>query len=159
MIIAVDTETQGLNARRFLMGSIVKTKGREEVFYSKEKMYKRIIELGEQERKRGKLLTVYAHNHLYDYIAYSNLHDKKNHFYSERPFIVTHIDNNKEVVKFLDSLSIFKMSLEEAGKILGYQKTITPEKLKQDTHQKYTKEEWEEIKEYMLQDTRKCYGS
>ena len=65
MIIAIDTETQGLDCRKFIMGCLVTETGNTEVFAKKEDMWYRIVQLGIAEAKKGKVLYVYGHNHNY----------------------------------------------------------------------------------------------
>lgn len=63
MIITLDCETQGLDATKFITGCIMKENGSKKHYYTKRKMWEAILELGEKEHKRKKVLNVYAHNH------------------------------------------------------------------------------------------------
>lgn len=139
MIASVDIETEGLDARKFVCGTVVKDSSETAmVFKDKKLMWEYIKELGEKQRKRGKVLNLYAHNHAYDYYGYADLRDKRNVIYADRPFIVTrkgkyvHKERLKEleVIKFLDTWAIFKMSLAQLGEMIGIPKEDTPEELK-----------------------------
>jgi len=55
MIIAVDTETKGLDCTKFVAGCIVTERNSEaEVFTEKEDLWNRILELGYKARERGR---------------------------------------------------------------------------------------------------------
>ena len=73
MIIAVDIETRGLDARKFLMACLIKDSGKKKFFYDKSDLWEYIIELGKKEMRRGKALTVYSHNAQFDFYGYANI--------------------------------------------------------------------------------------
>ena len=122
MIIAVDCETQGLDARKFLQGCVIKENRQNKIFYEKEKMWNYIKELARKERKRGKVLNIYAHNHEYDFYSYTDPTEKGIIIHNTKPFIATYKENGKDLIKFLDTHGIYKMSLEKAGKLIGEKK-------------------------------------
>lgn len=151
MFIAVDVETQGLDARKFLMGSLVKESGRKEVFYNKKDLWNYIIELGKKERQRGKVLTVYSHNAQYDFYSYADLSDIHLKFYNFKPFICSYIEDEKEIIKFLDSMALFRMSLESLGNIIGFKKMDMPNAFKEG--RKISKWELRKYKDYCIRDS------
>ena len=152
MIIAVDCETQGLDASKFVQGCLIKESGKTEIFYNKNIMWQYIKELAKKERKRQRILTIYAHNHEYDFYAYANLNDKGFTIHCTRPFIATYSENGQEMIKFLDTLGIYKMSLSKAGKLINQHKLDTPEFFK--TGEPITKQQLIENEEYIKQDTK-----
>lgn len=130
MIIAVDIETKGLDATKFIMGCIVKEGHKKpEIFHKKEHMWNRIIEMGKAQRKKNKCLNVYAHNHNYDFHGYANLTDSNIKYFSMKPFICGYTIDNKECIKFLDTLSIFKTNLKSLGTMVGHEKLEMPKEL------------------------------
>lgn len=151
MIIAVDTETRGLDTRKFVCGSLVTEAGGSEVFMSRTEMFNRIIEIIEKEKKRGKKTYVYAHNHEYDWYVYArdNWEKKGIQYLNFKPFIAIY----KESGYFLDSYSLFRMSLDNLGKMIGVPKGVTHSKLFSD-EEDINKEEMEEIIRYCVQDAR-----
>ena len=77
MICAIDIETKGLDATKFVLGTLWKDNcNKPEVFFEKEKLWNRLIELGKKEKARKRLLSVYAHNHQFDFYGYANLEEK-----------------------------------------------------------------------------------
>jgi len=129
MIISVDIETCGLDATKFIMGCLIKENGVKEVFYKKEDMWNYIIELGKKEAKRKKVLNVYAHNHSFDFHGYADLNDPKIVWFCMRPFIAAYKHEGREIIKFLDSLAIFRMNLKSVGELIELPKLDTPEEL------------------------------
>lgn len=139
MIIGVDIETEGLDATKFICGSIVNENGKKEFFTDRKSMWERILEMGEAERKRKRRLHVYGHNGQYDYYGYANLKDTEVTIESLNPMIITRGDR-KEII-FLDSSAIFKMELKELGESIGLKKMEMPKSRKP-----------EELKEYNIRD-------
>lgn len=129
MICIIDIETEGLDATKFVMGCLLKESGKYIIFHDKKELWNHVLELGRKEQKRKKQLTVYSHNANYDFSGYANLMDKNIRYYSIRPFIAEYAENNRVMVKFLDSMGIFKMSLKKLGKIIGLEKIETPKEL------------------------------
>lgn len=130
MIIAIDTETKGLDARpeSFVYGCIAKESSKEIKGFTKASdMLTEIIKLGEKEADRGKGLQVYAHNHYYDYLTYAGSF-KGPIVRWERPFIAEYKN-----IKFLDSWGIFRTSLEQVGKLINYPKFDMPDSLLTET--------------------------
>ncbi len=87
MIIGVDIETQGLDATKFILGSVVRDDGKEKVFLKKEEMKKYILDLGESQKRQGKTLTVLGFNHQYDFYGYMGVETKGLQIYCTEPFI------------------------------------------------------------------------
>ena len=145
MIIGLDIETQGLDATKFILGTVwLENRKKGKVFYNKSELYKYVIDLGIKEAKRGKMLNVYSHNASYDTAGYVDLFDKHLIFFSNRPFIWAYrlsvdeclelnIKNEqkqpKEIIKFLDTVAIFKMPLKKLGQIINLPKLNTPPEL------------------------------
>lgn len=151
--IAVDVETRGLNTQNFIIGCAIKEGSQEEkYFYKKEDLWNYLLEQGHKAKKRNKNLNVYSHNAQYDFYSYAPLFDKNIKWFCHRPFIVSYNENNKELIKFLDTMNIYRMSLASAGELVGYNKMETPEFLKSETHIP-TKKEIESIKPYLKRDT------
>lgn len=156
MNIAIDVETQGLDCTKFILGCIVKENCKKaEFFTDKNELWKRVIKIGESEAKRKRVLNVYSHNASYDFYSYADLKSKNLEWFCHRPFIVTYKEERKEIIKFLDSWAIFKMPLEELGKIIGIPKLKMPEKLIKE-EEKYEFWEIEEMKRYCERDARIC---
>jgi len=155
MIIGIDIETWGLDARKFLCGCIVKDNAEKaEVFLKKEDLWNRVLELMQKQQDRKKSLCIYSHNAAYDTAGYINLLDKNLKFFSHRPFIWAYTDEHKkEICKFLDTMSIYPMSLEAVGELIGHEKMNMPEGLLEE-EQSLSKKELETIIEYMVNDTR-----
>ena len=154
MIIAVDIETRGLDARKFLMACLIKDSGKKKFFYDKSDLWEYIIELGKKEMRRGKVLTVYSHNAQFDFYGYANIKDPNIHYFCLRPFIAEYMINKIPRIYFLDSMGIFKMSLKKMGEIIGIPKMeMTPDLL--DENKKWTKKELKEkVAKYVENDTK-----
>lgn len=149
MIIGIDCETQGLEGD-YILGAIAFENGKKtEKFYDRTEQWRRILEIGEKEARRGKNTYVYGHNVQFDLekIAKEAVYDKEMTYYALNPFIA-----ERGTIQFLDLYSIFKMSLEEVGKIVGKKKGKTHPKLLKSKQQKYSKEELLEIMEYCKRD-------
>jgi len=160
LIIAIDIESAGLDATKFIMGCLMKQGCKKpEFFYSKEALWKRVLALGKAESKRGKVLNVYSHNAQYDFYAYADLKDKHLKFYSDRPFIVAYQDDFKrESIMFLDTMSIFRMSLKRLGDMIGLEKMEMPNELMQDSVD-VTDELKKKMEIYCKRDTDICLKS
>lgn len=174
--IAIDIETQGLNAKNFIMGSIVKDNTKKPiVFYDKVEMWNYIIKLGIETAKRKKTLNVYAHNIKFDSAGIFNFSDNHLKIISNNPFIWSYelnddecIKNNikpsvesekKEIIKFLDTYSIFPMNLKELGDMIDYPKLEIPEKLIKNNNEKYNSKELKEMEIYNINDSMICLKS
>lgn len=172
MIIAIDTETKGLDATQYVLGCLIKEgKAKPEIYLNKEDLWKRVLNLAYSEAKRGKNLNVYSHNAQYDTAVYVNLEDPHLIFFSNKPFIwgykisirecieygipFTKTDEKregKEIIKFLDTMAIFKGSLSKIGEMLNYPKMEIPEYLKEGEFN-ITEAKIKEITPYLIRDT------
>ena len=177
MITAVDIETEGLDATKFIMGSFV-IQGKKKAFvtWDKEELWKEILVRGFSEAKRNKVLYVYAHNHAFDSAGYINLYDNNIVHLSNRPFIWTYrlskqmcemsgipINKNakyKEIIKFLDTFNIYKMSLKKVGELVGMEKWETPSELLGEMTvnnvKNLSKKKKNEIEKYCVRDAQIC---
>lgn len=150
MLAVVDIETKGLDARKFVTACLIKENGKKKHFYSKEDLWKYIIDLGEREMKRKKVLNLYAHNHEYDFYGYADLEDENLEFFSFRPFIANYSINGKKAINFLDSMAIFKMSLKKLGDMIGMPKKDLPEEFL--NAERITKKRIKELAPYVERD-------
>lgn len=159
MIIAVDVETQGLDCTKFVCGCLMKENSeKHEMYYTKESLWNRIKELGQSELNRGKMLNVYSHNAIYDFYAYAPLDDPNIKWFSTTPFICSYKINERESIKFLDTMALFKGSLKKLGNAIVLEKLEMPKELyKKET--KITKELLREIEPYVKRDTEICLNS
>lgn len=134
MIIAVDVETQGLNTKNFLVGCLMTDqKAAPEFYYNKESLWDRIVELAIKEQKRHRATSVYSHNAQFDFYAYAPYMSKNMTYFSQRPFIAAFRLNGKEIIKFLDTMSLYpRMSLKVVGDIIGIPKLEMPGDLKSE---------------------------
>lgn len=155
IIAALDTETQGLGGKFILACVKTDTNKKTLTFHNKNKLWNWIIQTGTKEAKRGKVLSVYAHNHSYDFYQYANLNDPNIKMFSEQPFIYAYCQNNKEIIKFLDTMALMRMSLQKVGETIGTPKKEMPTKLMKEKG-KYTKQELKEIQQYCENDTNIC---
>ena len=110
------------------------------------------------------MLTIYSHNASFDTAGYIPVTDPHLTFFSHQPFIWGYKLNEKEckelgiksygkgreIIKFLDTMSIWRMPLSEIGEKLGYKKSETPEYLIEGREP--TKEEYEETLLYLDRD-------
>jgi hypothetical protein len=160
IICSVDVETQGLNASKFLTGCLIRSDmpDKPEIYDNKNLLWGRILQLGMMEARKGHTLSVYAHNHSYDFYAYANLKDPNIKWFCHQPFIQGYTaevkGKQREIIKFLDTYAIYKMSLARMAELNGMKKYETPEKLKSDEKNVYNKNELTEINYYMAQDAR-----
>lgn len=149
MIIAVDVETRGLDATKYVLGCLItENKSKPEIYDKSVNLWNRVIEIGLSEARRGKTTNVYSHNAQYDTASYVDLVDKHLIFYSNRPFIwgyrisIKECKQNKikfskteeekgykEIIRFLDTMSIYNTSLKEIGLMIGIEKIETPKEL------------------------------
>lgn len=150
MLAVVDIETRGLDARNFVTACLIKENGKKKHFYSKEELWKYILELGRKEMKRKKVLNLYAHNHEYDFYGYADLTDTSLQFFSFRPFIANYTIDGKKAINFLDSFAIFKMSLKKLGEMVGLEKLDTPEEF--INAERLTKKRIMELRPYVERD-------
>lgn len=119
----MDIETEGLDATKFVLGSIARD-GNTTVFTDKNEMWNTILALGAKEKKRGHNLYVYGHNHEYDFYGYADKKSKKLTYVSLNPFMVI-LDN----IHFYDTWALSRMPLKDVGKAVGLQKMEMPEQL------------------------------
>lgn len=82
-------------------------------------MWNYIIKKGKTEEKRGKVLYLYAHNAKYDFYSYANISDKHIRIYNHDPFIASYRNNGKEIIKFLDTMALWRTSLKNIGDTIG----------------------------------------
>ena len=130
MRIVVDIETAGLDAQKFLMACLwIEGRKKPEFYKTKNKLWKRIKDLGRAESKRNKILSVYSHYAQYDTAGYIDLNEEGLKFISNYPFIWTWSEGNKEMIKFLDSMGIFSFSLKKLGEMIGLPKKEMPKEL------------------------------
>jgi len=158
MIITLDCETQSLNAQHFLMGVLYFENGKYETFRSKHLLYDRLLDIITRENKRHKKVTIYGHNLQYDYIAIGAHLDYHNIIYSDSPFIADHVTfeangYKTEHAKWIDTIGLWRGSLEELGKAIGEPKMPTPEWLTLDTYSP-TSSELSDAETYMIHDAR-----
>lgn len=133
MNIGIDIETRGLDATKFICGAIVRNEGKiKEFFVDKNVMWKRIIELGIKESRRKSVLNVYGHNMQFDMAGICDFDDPNMIYFCNRPFIWAYKYNGKQIIKFLDTYSIFDMNLDKLGKLIGLEKLEMPEELKDE---------------------------
>lgn len=151
MIIAIDTETEGLDCTKYIVGCIIKETqpNKPEIYWNKKELWGRILELGNKLAKHNKVLKVYAHNHIYDFYAYADILDKNIVYHCTRPFITSYLIDGKQKIKFLDTMAIYRMSLKKAGELIGLKKKETPKELL--TGGKINKEE---TLKYLIRDTK-----
>jgi len=150
-ILALDTETSGLNAQKFLMGCAMKDNEKPLFFDHKEEMLAYLVKEAEKEEKRGHCIHVYAHNHEYDWYSYGNTKDKDVRYLSFSPFIA-----RRRNMWLLDTVAIAKAPLSECATWLGLKKGETPQELKDgiaydDFHADF--ELKNRTKQYCAQDT------
>lgn len=139
MIITTDTETYEkrrdgyyypkLGANNYTIGVIYYENGTSESFTNKEDHWKRIKELTIQESKKNKPLYIYAHNHQYDLIAYAGKQPILNNeinIICEKPLLA----KMSQKTYLLDTLSFFRLTLEEIGQLIKEPKGKMPKKIK-----------------------------
>lgn len=141
MIIAVDIETYVkeeetykaiLNSNKFYCGVITYENLKSEIYYNKNELWWKIINLGLECAKKGSVLNVYAHNHAYDFYGYANWKDKNIRYRCDNPFIAGYVNNEgKEIIKFLDTMGIHKTSLKKIGELIGLEKLELPLEFKE----------------------------
>ena len=167
MLMAIDVETRGLDCTKYLTGCIIKEgKKTPEIYRNKKELWNQIIKTGITCAKKGRILNVYSHNAQYDTAAYANLKDKNLIFFSNSPFIWAYkLDKKecdelgircpgkyKEIIKFLDTFAIFRMSLKKVGELIGLTKFETP--LETLEKEDITEFEMARIEEYMAKRDR-----
>lgn len=150
-IATIDVETSGLDAtgNKFILGVLYFSNSENYTFTKKEQLWNKIIEEGKKEHARKRVLTVYGHNIAYDIWNIIPRTDKRIKFYSDRPLIMEYIDTDNKIV-FLDTMNLFKMSLEKAGQIIGTNKGNIPIELLGDESPKNLNR----IKGYCIQDCK-----
>lgn len=170
MIATLDIETLGLNAQAYVIGCLYYN-NKPHFYNTPQELYTAVIKLGIKSARAGSVLTLYSHNAAYDTAGYINIEDKHLHFFSHQPFIWEyrltkqeynqhHINcpkTSKAIIKFLDTMSIYKMSLEKIGTMLNLPKGKTPTCLIEARTP--TPQELEEIKTYLEQDCHINYST
>lgn len=132
---AIDIETSGLDARKFLFGVAVwnekdgdEIKVERKIFYSRYEMADFIT----QKRFRGYIW--WGHNlGAYDLMALFGNYMLRKEFkviFNKSRFIKAVYQRGKDRVYFMDSLNIFSVPLEKLGRDIGYSKEKTPDWLK-----------------------------
>ncbi len=150
MIISFDTETRGLDATKFILGSIVKQNMKNETFTNKAKMYQRIKEMAKTEERKSHNLYIYGFNARYD--TYAIIPPEDLIEINDSPYIAM-IKNHKNI-RIFDMSKLFtnKENLATLGKRIGYEKSETPEKL-YDENSIITFEELQKIRQYCIRDS------
>ena len=138
MIISTDIETYErredgylypiLDANQYCIGVVLRETGISKTFYDPKEHLKEILELGERMNKRKEKLYVYGHNHLYDFIGYGKELIFKKELKKIREYPLLFIMDN---IYFLDTMSFYRMSLEDMGKQIGMKKGIMPERVEE----------------------------
>lgn len=123
----LDIETQGLDARKFVLGMIITEDNREKSFTSSRNMREWIFNDIEIQLRNKKRVYYYAHNHEFDFYGYIGdmVFDKDMKIYTTNPLIACY----KSKAWFLDSMAFYRMSLKKVGDIIGLEKMNTPESL------------------------------
>lgn len=133
MIIAIDIETKGLDATKYITGCLVKEgKQKPEIYRQPKQLWNRVIELGIKEAKRNKLLNVYSHNAQYDTAGYVDIKDKHLKFFSNNPFIWSYSLSNKEMKQ---------LGIEIPTQTITFTNNIDLDKWKQKNKQRIITEE------------------
>lgn len=138
MIITLDVETYKWNEKKkmyvpgfdypALITDTCDENMNHRTFENNNKLWEYLIMKGKKEKKFKRLLTVYAHNAQFDFYKIITERYMKNiTIHSNRPFIASYMIDGKEVIKFLDTMGIFSMSLKKVGKIVGLNKKEMPE--------------------------------
>lgn len=156
-IITIDCETKGLDARHeaFLMGCITDENYKHIVFYKWEELWEKILELSKKAQEQKKTLNIYGHNlGGFDFWSCCDWKDKRLIYFSERPFIATLKEDNKEQAKFLDTHSIFRMPLKKLGELVNLPKLETP--LDFTEGKEITKDQLRNYVPYMVRDSEIC---
>ena len=113
MNIAIDIETEGLDATKYILGAIAFERKKPEVYHTKEELWNRVLELKERCKKQNQILKIYHHNANFDTAGYVDYTDKHIEIYSTRPYIMSYKEERKEKAKFLDTYNLYKTSLKK----------------------------------------------
>ena len=124
-ILALDTETSGLNAKEFRLGCVMREDEVPHIFTDKIKMLDFVKNEAKKEKKRGHNTFNYAHNMEYDAYAFTDLKDKQTKYISFRPFIAI-----RKNLWMLDTVAITRAPLSEVATWVGMEKMETPQELK-----------------------------
>lgn len=169
MIIAIDTETQGLDCTKFILGAICFEDETYEIYTNREKMAKRIIDIIEKWARKGEKTKIYAHNMEYDfYTIFRGIWKDFSYISYPEPFIVMYKCPGKVKDKrtgkretkesyfgsFHSTTDIFTMSLRRMGEITGLPKKEIPETLLQERREprEISYEESQRIADYCRND-------
>ena len=154
-----------LNTREFVLGGLKKDTAGYHEFTSKKEMSDYIIkDIIDGYKKGGEKTYYYGHSMAYDfYGTFADYLDKgeiifldndyKIQCFSLYPFIAYFIERktNKTIGFFLDSMSFYRCSLDEVGKMIGLPKLEMPETIKNISElSEYLKRDCEVVMEGML---------
>lgn len=116
------------NCNAFTIGCL-SVKGKKELFYNKEEMRKRMLEIARKEAKEGRRTYYYAHYGFYDFLAVfkQDLLKGEIRLIREQPIIAEY---EKERIQFLDTSALMNMRLAEAGEKLGIKKLEMPKEIR-----------------------------
>lgn len=171
-IIAIDTETRGLDCTKFVMGSVYDGK-KCESFWDREKMARYLLSIIKFNAKIGKKTRIYAHNMEYDfYTVFQDMWREFKIVSYPNPFIAVYEtkgwvhDRKTGQMKritgtfgnFHSTTDIFPMSLARLGMITGREKKEIPEELLEGDKE-FDWQEMNKIREYCENDTRIVYDS
>lgn len=127
MIIAIDTETQGLDTRKFVIGCAIQDNLKETYFETYKEMENWLINMIDTNKKYKKKTYIYAHNMEFDLYACmkDRLLDEKMNVLRWSPTLAIYNENGY----FLDSYAFYRMNLARVGEIVELPKLETPEEL------------------------------
>lgn len=162
VIYALDTETYEWNENKqvykpdlnynSLFTVVTDEKYNSITFMKNEGLWEWLIKKGKEHKNNKNLMTVYGHNMQFDFYKIINKKYMKNiKIFSNKPFIASYYENNKEVIKFLDSMGLFRMALKDIGEILEFNKTEIPTNIL-NNKSKFVQESI--INEYCKNDTK-----
>lgn len=164
MIIAIDTETEGLDARKFILGCVYDGR-RPRFFDEKSSMWDFILSLGAREKARGHNLYVYSHNHEFDMYSYGDYSSKSLRYVSFNPFICFYSDSpsdpkTRPYIYFLDTVALSRSPLSDIGSVIGLPKLDPPPEIKEGLSKSSLDEDIflkNRVKSYCFRDTQIVY--
>lgn len=170
MDIFIDTETQGLDTSKFIMGVMIYKKNKKkqtETYYTKQEFWNRIKELAQIECDKGKNtnLIFFAKSEYDFYATIPDTADQKLKYIGGKGTIAEYnLTPNKpnskdkkeykdKKIHIIDMANITGGNLKALGEKIGLNKLEMPERLKQQkTKRGYTQEELGEIQIYCERD-------